>query len=143
MYSQSISLTKPAGFAPSSRAAHHAGRRGWIPFLGHFAQMVVAMVLGMMVGGMLGTSDVSGAELQALLMAASMTVPMVAWMRVRRHSWRTSAEMAAAMVVPAAALFPLLWSSYISGDTLIGLQHGLMLPSMLAAMLYRRSEYGL
>jgi hypothetical protein len=35
-------------------------------------------------------------ELFALGMAASMSLPIVAWMRHRGHSWRNGAEMSAA-----------------------------------------------
>ena len=35
-----------------------------------------------------------------LVMAVSMTVPMLAWMRHRRHDWKRSTEMGAATVVP-------------------------------------------
>jgi hypothetical protein len=141
---QSISLARPATPSSSRHAAGHHGGRGTLSFLGHFGGMVVAMMAGMAAFGML--LDVprdSATELYVLLMAGSMSLPMVALMAWRRHSWRASAEMVAAMVVPPVALFPLLWAGVISGNMLVALQHGLMLPSMLAVMLVRRSEYGL
>jgi predicted branched-subunit amino acid permease len=101
------------------------------------------MPLRALLGVLLGPSSVGIPELRALGMAAAMTVAMVIWMRFRRHSSRATTEMAAAMVVPTVALFPLLWAGIISGGMLVGLGHVLMLPSMLAVMLYRRSEYGL
>ncbi len=152
MNSQSIALRQPGGFEATPHAAHHGGRRGIGPFLRHFAEMFVAMLMGMplfgmplyvSLGALLGPSAVRIPELRALGMAASMTVAMIVWMRFRHHSWRASVEMAAAMVVPTVALFPLLWVGVLSGGMLIGLEHGLMLPSMLAVMLYRRTEYGL
>jgi flagellar biosynthetic protein FliP len=76
-------------------------------------------------------------------MAATMTVPMAGWMLFRGHSRRGTAEMAAAMVLPLAVLAPMLWAGLISGDALIDLQHVLMVPAMLGAMLARRDEYGL
>jgi flagellar biosynthetic protein FliP len=51
--------------------------------------------------------------------------------------------MAGAMVVPLGLLAPMLWVGVISGEALLTLQHVLMLPAMLGAMLVRRSEYGL
>ena len=42
-----------------------------------------------------------------------------------------------------AVLFPMLSAGLTSDDRLLDLQHVLMLPAMLGAMLYRRSEYGL
>ena len=152
MDAQVIDLTQPAGFEASPHAAHHGGRRGIRPFLGHFAEMFVAMMLGMpllgmplsLLGGALfGTAAVHIPEVRALGMAVAMTIPMVAWMRFRGHAWRPSAEMGAAMIVPALALFPLYWAGLIPGRSLSGLEMALMLPAMLAAMLYRRHEYGL
>lgn len=152
MNSQSIELLQPGGFEVTPHAAHHGGRRGIVPFLGHFAEMFVAMMVGMPLFGMpmralqaalLGPSSVGIPELRALGMAISMTVAMVAWMRIRRHSWRPSVEMGAAMIVPTIALFPLSWAGLIAARSLSGLEMALMLPAMLLAMLYRRSEYGL
>ena len=44
-----------------------------------------------------------------LVVAAGMTVPMVAWMRYRGHSWHSCAGMAAAMVVPVIPFLCLVW----------------------------------
>jgi flagellar biosynthetic protein FliP len=123
---------------------HHAGRRGWLPFIGHFVEMVVVMLVGMgVLTAVLGMPHDSPVEVQALYMAATMTVPMAGWMLFRGHSRRATAEMAAAMVLPLAVLAPLLWAGLIAGDALIDLQHVLMIPAMLGAMLARRTEYGL
>jgi hypothetical protein len=123
---------------------HHGHRRGWLPFVGHFVEMVVAMLLGMgVVTAVFGMPHDSAIEIQALYMAATMTVPMAGWMLIRRHTPRATVEMSAAMVLPMAALFPLLWAGVISADALLDLQHVLMLPAMLGVMLFRREEYGL
>lgn len=155
MNSQSIVLTQPGGFEATPQAAHHGGhggRRGIGPFLRHFVEMFVAMMVGMPVFGMplrglqgalLGPSSVGIPELRALGMATAMTVAMVIWMRFRGHTSRATTEMAAAMVVPTVALFPVYWAGIISGGMLVGLEHVLMVPSMLAVMVFRRSEYGL
>jgi hypothetical protein len=151
MNTQSIASNQPGGF----EATPHAARptvRGLVPFLGHFAEMFTAMMIGMLVVGMplralqeavFGPASVRVPELRALGMAVAMTLAMVAWMRFRHHSWRASTEMGAAMLVPTVALFPLLWADIVSGGMLMTLGHSLMLPSMLAAMAYRRGEYGL
>jgi hypothetical protein len=49
--------------------------------------------------------------------------------------------MSGAMIVPAAALLVALRLDALSGANVLSLQHAIMLPSMIAAMLYRRSEY--
>lgn len=152
MNSQSIELLQPGGFEVTPHGAHYGGRRGVRLFLGHVGEMFAAMMIGMPMFGMplramqaalLGPSSVGIPELRALGMTVSMTIAMVGWMRYRGHSWRASAEMGAAMIVPPVAFFPLLWTGIISGGTLVGLAHVLMLPSMLAVMWYRRSAYGL
>lgn len=123
-------------------------------FVRHYAEMVAAMFLGMgvlfapaMVG--LGAAGVSSAELRsdapALLllgMGLTMTVPMVAWMRYRGHGWGASNEMAASMLIPTAGVIALLGAGLV-GDigALLMIEHVVMLPSMLVAMLLRREEY--
>lgn len=120
--------------------------------LRHLAEMTLVMMLGMAVLGGISQAAMTAAGLDydrvqlewpvasALLMAVNMTLPMVWWMRHRRHSWSYAVEMAAAMFVPVMALAPLLWLGLISGDALSGIQHMAMLPSMLVVMLRPRKE---
>jgi hypothetical protein len=113
-------------------------------FLRHYAEMVVAMLLGMGVFvTALGVADVEPAiGLELIGMAASMTVPMVAWMRYRGHGWGASAEMSAAMIVPTAVALALLGVAVVEDDhALLMIQHVAMFPLMLVAMLLRRDEY--
>lgn len=140
MNSQTIAAT-----AVAPHGGHvHTGQHRWLGFIGHFVEMVVVMLVGMgLLTTILGMPHDSPAEVQALYMAATMTVPMAGWMLFRGHARRATAEMAGAMVVPLAMLAPMLWVGLISGEALLTLQHVLMLPAMLGAMLVRRSEYGL
>jgi hypothetical protein len=123
-------------------------------FVRHYLEMLAAMFLGMAVLGMpalltLGAVGVSSAELRsdapALLllgMGITMTVPMVAWMRYRGHGWRASNEMAASMMIPTAGVIALLGAGLVEDvGTLLAIEHVVMLPSMLVAMLLRREEY--
>jgi hypothetical protein len=128
--------------AVASGNPHRAGRHGRLRFLGHFAEMQVAMMVGMMLGGPLGISGIGSAELRAALWLIVMIVPMVAWMRVRGMSWQCSGEMSAAMIVPTAALLPVFWAGLIPAAALIGFEHLSMAPAMLALMIYRRRHYG-
>jgi hypothetical protein len=76
------------------------------------------------------------------VMAITMTVPMVAWMRYRGHGWRPSAEMSAAMLVPTAGAIALLGASVVEDlDALMLGEHVAMLLGMLVAMLLRPAEY--
>jgi hypothetical protein len=119
-------------------------------FLRHLLEMIVAMVVGMIVGATVFLT-VGGMTLDealrrhpvafTLVMAFSMTVPMVVWMRHRGHAWRACSEMAAAMVVPAIPLICLRLTHVISGP-ICGLYCALTILAMVCVMLYRRSEYG-
>jgi hypothetical protein len=123
-------------------------------FIRHYIEMLVAMFLGMAVLGTpmflaLGAAGVSSAELQSdapalmlLAMGITMTVPMVAWMRYRGHGWQASNEMAASMLIPTAGVIALLGAGLVDDvGTLLAIEHVVMLPSMLVAMLLRREEY--
>jgi hypothetical protein len=116
--------------------------------------MLVAMFLGMAVLGTpallaVGAAGVSSAELRAdapalllLGMGITMTVPMVAWMRYRGHGWPASNEMAASMLIPTAGVIWLLGAGLVEDvGTLLVVEHVVMLPSMVVAMLLRREEY--
>jgi hypothetical protein len=123
-------------------------------FLRHLLEMTVAMVLGMVVLGMAfrqlhialfgtGFDDAwhQHTELAVFAMAFNMTLPMVAWMHHRGHSWGRGGEMAAAMFLPAFGLLVVLWLGALSAHVVLPLQMVLMLPSMVLVMLYRVDEY--
>jgi hypothetical protein len=123
-------------------------------FVRHYLEMVAVMFLGMAVLGIpavaaLGAVGVSYSELEAdapsvLLfgMALTMTAPMVPWMRYRGHGWPASAEMVAAMMIPALGVIALLGSGLVDDvHALFMAEHVVMLPAMLVAMLLRRDEY--
>lgn len=111
-------------------------------FWWHYAEMLVAMTVGMMLLAPLWHPlGIERADLHALTMAADMTIGMAAWMRVRRHRWRPIAEMSAAMVAPFLLLLPALWAGVLSEGGLFVLGHVLMLVGMLGAMLLRPDEY--
>ncbi|GAB2756563.1 hypothetical protein [Amycolatopsis magusensis] len=111
-------------------------------FVGHYVEMIVAMLVGMMALGPLWPEAwVARADVGALVMATDMTVAMALWMAVRRHSWPRIAEMSAVMFLPFAALLVPYWFGLLSGSAVMIAGHVLMFPLMLAAMLWRRAEY--
>lgn len=110
-------------------------------FVLHATEMILAALLGMGIGSLVGLQDVADPVVRAVLWLVAMSLPMVAWMRIRGHSWRCAAEMTAAMAAPTVALFPLFWVGTISDATWNGIQHGWMTPAMLALMAYRRRQY--
>ena len=123
-------------------------------FIRHYAEMVTAMVVGMVVLGLpaelllqaagSGADELERSAPAVLLLgiAVIMTVPMVGWMAYRGHGRRANAEMAASMLVPGVGVIALLAAGVVTdvGD-LIVLEHVVMLPSMLGVMLLRRDEY--
>jgi hypothetical protein len=128
-----------------ARLGHGAHR-----FLRHLFEMALAMMAGMMVSAAIFLSAVGMTAAEAMrehavlfvaLQALGMTVAMVAWMRHRRHNWRSSSEMAMAMVVPAVPLICLRLLDIISGP-ICSLYCLATIVAMVALMLYRRSDYG-
>ena len=123
-------------------------------FTRHYLEMIVAMIAGMVVLGIPGEGVLrllgsSTSELKAdapalvfLGMALTMTIPMVAWMRYRGHSWRPCWEMSASMFLPTFAVIAVM-ATGLNDDfgTLMTLEHVAMLPAMLVAMLLRYEEY--
>jgi hypothetical protein len=113
-------------------------------FARHYLEMLVSMVVGMIVlGGALGlVVHVHRTGPLLAEMAVTMTLPMVLWMRYRGHGWQPCLEMAASMVIPALGALALLgFGTLTSRGPLMMIEHGVMLPSMLAVMLLRREEY--
>ncbi|HSD48910.1 MAG TPA: hypothetical protein VLE71_03675 [Actinomycetota bacterium] len=115
--------------------------------------MVVAMWVGMAVGALLwgpilramgmtaSEARLRYPEVFALVMLVDMTVPMVAWMRYRGHSWRACIEMCVAMAIPALLVLGAFWLEVTDGPA-CGLICALMIPAMAIAMLLRREGYG-
>ena len=119
-------------------------------FLRHLVEMGLAMMVGMMVSAAVFLSAVGMTADQAMrqhavlfvvLQAFGMTVAMVAWMRHRGHTWRSSSEMAAAMVIPAVLFICLRLLGVISGP-ICGVYCFVTVAAMVVVMLYRRSDYG-
>jgi hypothetical protein len=122
-------------------------------FIRHYIEMIAVMFAGMIVLGLpgeaaltamgSGTSELRGdaPAVVFLGMAATMTIPMVAWMRYRGHRWQPTLEMAASMIIPTLAAIALLALGAMSFGNLMGLEHIAMLLGMLLAMLLRPDEY--
>ena len=140
----------PGATAGPASPTHDEHRLSAKKFTLHFAEMVVAMAVGMVVlhpVWMLVLDAVGATGLMdnpytgALIMATNMTVAMSAWMKVRGHRRRPIVEMAAAMYVPFLVLFVPLALDLIGTGALMLWGHLLMLPAMAVAMLLRPHEY--
>jgi hypothetical protein len=130
--------------------SHDSSPRSKRVFARHFGEMVLVMFLGMgvlsglavlvfaLAGGSL--SHQSGG-FRVMLMAFSMTAPMVMWMGCRGHSRARNGEMAASMLVPSLLAAILAWAGVLGAAGALTLQHVVMIPAMLAVMLWRYDEY--
>jgi peptidoglycan/LPS O-acetylase OafA/YrhL len=142
-----IDIAKPAPSRDGDSSAELQAARPWRHFVRHYAEMVVAMFAGMVVLGLAlkpitGQFDVfQRMDVSTLVMATNMTIGMSLWMRFRRHSWASIAEMGAAMYLPFALLLVPYWAGSLSSGMLMVGGHVLMLAGMAAAMWRRRDEY--
>jgi hypothetical protein len=146
----SSTIPGPRTTAAHPGTVHTAQRLSARKFALHFAEMVVAMAVGMIALHPVWTvvlDAVGAAGLMhdpytgSLIMATNMTVAMSAWMKIRGHRWRPVVEMGAAMYLPFLVLFVPLALGLIDGGALMLWGHLLMLPAMAAAMLLRPHEY--
>jgi hypothetical protein len=120
-------------------------------FVRHYVEMVVVMLIGMGVFAVPArwASDalwpsVNGDDTTLMLarMAATMTLPMIAWMRWRRHGWRPCLEMAAAMLAPAVGAVALLETGVLEAVwALMTIEHAAMFAAMFLVMAARPDEY--
>jgi hypothetical protein len=123
------------------------------PFWRHFLEMFAAMWIGMAAGDpvFLAVTGLSSTRQASHLypaqsvsaMAVAMTLPMVAWMLLRGHGWRNSAEMAAAMLVPAIPFIILCSLHVLTGGTASCVYMMLSALAMLGLMAYRRDVYSM
>ena len=151
------SATSAAGHCPGGemtttpydqpRRRHPAG---WMPFIRHYIEMLLAMAVGMFALMPLWTYAVQAVgaphlldrtEPMTLVMATDMAIGMGAWMAWRRHGWRDIAEMSAAMYLPFVIFFPATLAGVMTSGAMMIAGHALMLTSMLAVMLWRRDHY--
>jgi hypothetical protein len=126
----------------TTQIAHRSTARKLVRFAGHYLEMVVAMVVGMVALAPLWPAEwVARPDVHAMSMAIDMTIAMALWMRIRRHSWPRTAEMSATMFLPFVVLLVPYWLGAISAMTVMVAAHVIMFPLMLAVMLWRRADY--
>jgi hypothetical protein len=128
--------------------------RSTLAFARHYVEMVVVMFIGMGVffglatgaaaalGSSYGDLRDDAPALILLGMGAGMTGAMVGWMAWRGHSWAANRAMAVAMVAPTVLTLVLLATGALTDlDDLVTIEHVVMFPAMLVAMLPYRREY--
>jgi hypothetical protein len=145
----------PIAIGTARESAHRAATRDVVQWLGHLAEMVVAMYVGMLVYHALviralNAAGLGGGDLRYSGMILFMLAPMVALMRGKGHGWRMTGEMAVGMVVPILVCFGLVrWGicplvpflGWLSATTVYQAAHDGMLLGMIAVMVYRRGMY--
>ena len=117
-------------------------------FLLHFLEMLIAMMVGMGIYvSLAGKLPEANRVLWYAGMELSMVPGMMVLMLYQRHGWRSSLEMAGAMLVGPAIILSCAQfglNNYIPGlalNTLLSLSDPTMILGMLAAMLYRSDMY--
>ena len=109
-----------------------------------YAVMQIGMVLAPLVFAIATDSTVTDAREQhpvafLIVMGLGMTVPMVAWMLHRGHSWRSAGEMAAVMLAPAVPLIGLQLAGVIGASGCAYMSMSTI--AMVALIIHRRAEY--
>lgn len=119
-------------------------------FARHYMEMVLVMLVGMgalavpahwVAGALAPQISDDDPALMLVSMAATMTLPMIPWMRWRGHGWRPCLEMVAAMIVPTIGVIALLEAGVESVALLMTVEHIAMLGAMFVAMIARPDEY--
>jgi hypothetical protein len=126
-------------------------RAGYVYFVRHFGVMVALMYAGMfvldpvyeMAVALAGVDDPWGRlpVLSNIIMACNMSVPMVLYMRFRRHAWRAIVGMSAAMLLPAALTMGPYLLGIMRAGAMMSFSHAMMIPLMAVAMMLRFREY--
>jgi hypothetical protein len=120
-------------------------------FARHYVEMVVVMFVGMGLLALpaqwatdLALPGVDGDDTTLMLarMGATMTLPMIPWMRWRGHGWQPSLEMVAAMIAPAIGVIALVEAGVVAGVGLaMTIEHVVMFIAMFVVMIARPDEY--
>jgi flagellar biosynthetic protein FliP len=139
-------LNTDATLHPHADSATTRRRNPWRAWSFHLAEMMFAMIAGMVVlgGALEGLLSLAGASLDdasatamAGVMAFNMTAPMVWWMHYRGHAARHNLEMAGSMIVPTAIVIGLHLLDLVPADSVLLIQHVVMIPAMIGVMLAR------
>jgi hypothetical protein len=80
-------------------------------------------------------------ELSTVLLAVWLVVVMIVWMRLRRHEWRPTLEMAGTSIAALPLAFGAARFGVIPNSSLFGLECGLACALMIVPMLLRLDHY--
>lgn len=139
------------------RELRHAGQRGESlqpmgRFILHYIQMCLVMCIGAVILNLLffgaaaflgyTSLDQRAPELTVLVIAISLSLPMLLWMRYMGMDWQPTLEMSGATMAAGLLLIGAYALGLIARSDLIPLQTGLLAcPLMLVVMLFRFQLY--
>ena len=120
-------------------------------FVRHYLEMCAPMCIGFAGGDLIYLSAAERfgytepfnelPEVSVVVVTLSMTVPMAAWMLLRRMPGRAVGEMSAVMPLLALVLLGFGWLAVLPKGDLALLEHGGMMPAMLVPMFLRLDLY--
>ena len=120
----------------TTAAIHPSRTRAALRFLLHYAEMSVAMMLGMMLLAPLWPGY-AVFEVHLAVMATNMVIGMSIPMLLRRHSWRSIGEMSAAMYLAFLVVLVPYWLGAAGTGFVMLWGHVLMFVAMFVLMLVR------
>jgi len=125
----------------TTAATHPSRTRSALRFLLHYAEMSVAMMLGMMLLAPVWTFFWPGSaavfEIHLAVMATNMVIGMSIPMLMRRHSWRSIVEMSAVMYLAFLVVLVPYWLGAAGAGFVMLWGHVLMFVAMFVVMLLR------
>ena len=80
-------------------------------------------------------------ELSTVLLALWLTAIMIIWMRIRRHEWRPTLEMASTSIATLPLVMGAAWLGAIARTDLYGLECAVACALMIGPMLFRLNHY--
>ncbi len=120
---------------------HPTRTRAAARFLLHYAEMAVAMMIGMMalapVWAFVWPGSAAVFEVHLAVMATNMCIGMAVPMLLRRHSWRSIVEMSAVMYLAFLVVLVPYWFGVAGTGFVMLWGHVLMFVAMFAVMLLR------
>jgi hypothetical protein len=120
----------------TTAAIHPTPTRSALRFLLHYAEMSVAMMLGMMLLAPLWPGS-AVFEVHLAVMATNMAIGMSIPMLLRRHSWRSIVEMSAVMYLAFLVVLVPYWLGAAGTGFVMLWGHVLMFAAMFVLMLVR------
>jgi hypothetical protein len=80
-------------------------------------------------------------EVSTVLLSIWFVVVMIIWMRIRRHEWRPTLEMASTSIAALPLVMGAAWLGAIPRTRLYALECGVACALMIAPMLFRLDHY--